>query len=459
MPPSLLVLFALQIAAAVLLVVLAVQGFRTHVGWGFVPLLILLGPVAFHALHLPGAVFAVLGGLIGLAVFALKHRKRAGILFLLYMACLGTTVALLFTSPPAIAFYVRFNPGFVSVVKSVNPSAYEEAQKLPSVSLPGIPDQQPKAPPTPREVRDLAENETTPSATPPPDPNAAQRSAYVKHARELTALFQQLDAERPKLKPGSPAVAAFNAKAAKYQQGLQALNAEKARLDSLDHANNLNAEAAVALASLQTSARTGDYEAFAATLKKSLADYRQTSAFPQILALARPTLQQTTPDKVLAALQAKSVETARAEFDKTTRQVQGIVNQVPQIVPKLPARAESYHYGYHPGAAKPDFNTENLLATRELWKGEYVNMDEAPGVFYRSADCEFNPQTKYFYTSRNVPKKRLSDTEYKELTRLYHLLGQQEKAIASVTPPTRDAERVSSDLAALKAQLDGYAMK
>ena len=253
-------------------------------------------------------------------------------------------------------------------------------------------------------------------------------------------------------------MAAFNAKAAHYQQGLQTLAEEKTRLDALDHASNLNADAATALASLQTSARTGDYEAFAAVLKKSLTEYRQTPAFPQIVALARPTLQQATPDKVLAGMQAKAASTTRVEFDKTTRQVQGIVNQVPQIVTP-PAGAQTSHYGYHPGAEKPDYNSENLLATRELWNGEYINMDEAPGVFYRAADCEFNPQTKYFYTSRKVPKKRLSDTEYKELTRLYHLLGQQEKAIAEVPAPTKDAERVSSDLATLKAQLDGYAMK
>ena len=158
-------------------------------------------------------------------------------------------------------------------------------------------------------------------------------------------------------------------------------------------------------------------------------------------------------------LKDKAVRTARADFDKTTHQVQGIVNQTPPVVTKPPGATEVYGYGYHPGANRPDYNANNLQSTRELWKGEYVYINEVPGVYYRSADCEFNPQTKYFFTSRNVPKKRLSDAEYQELTRLYHLLGQQEKAIADAAPPAGQAERVAADLAALKAQLDGYAMK
>ncbi|MBE7210460.1 MAG: hypothetical protein INR65_05530, partial [Gluconacetobacter diazotrophicus] len=264
---------------------------------------------------------------------------------------------------------------------------------------------------------------------------------------------------RRKLKPKSPAVAAFNAKAARYQQDLQALAAEKARLDALDHAANANTDAAAALVALRTAADAGDYEAFAATLKRSLSDYRQTPAFPGIVALARPALQAATPDKVLAGLQGKAAGAARAEFDKTTHQVQAIVNQVPPMVPKPPAGAEVYGYDYHPGANPPDYDATNLVGTRELWKGEYVYIQSVPNVYYRAADCEFNPQTKFFFTSRTVPKKKLTDTEYAELTRLYHLLGQQQKAIDNVPSPAADAERVSADLAALKAQLDGYALK
>ena len=190
-----------------------------------------------------------------------------------------------------------------------------------------------------------------------------------------------------------------------------------------------------------------------------MSDYRQTPAFPQLVALARPALQQATPDKVLTCLQNKAAAGARAEFDKTTKKVQGIVNQAPQMVTPPPGSTEVYKYWYHPGANRPDYNVTNLIGTREILKGDFAYLEGAEGVFYRSADCEFNPQTKYFYLSRTVAKKRLTDAEYAELTRLYHLLGEQEKAIANVPAPTAEAERVSGDLATLKAQLDGYAMK
>ena len=390
-------------------ILILVRAFRTSVGWGLVSLFVPFGIFAFVATHW-------------------QETMKPFLVQIFCLLILGGVVA-------------------VAVVNGA-----QRAQARANASTPQ---------PAPHEVRDLAESETPAPASSKPtlDPYAAQRTAYAKHAKELTTLYQQLNAERGKLKPGSPAVGAFNAKAAKYQQGITALAAEKAKLDALDSATNRNADAADALASLQASAAAGDCEAFAATLHKACDQYRQTPSFPAIAALARTTLAQATGDKVAAGLKDKAAKTARADFDKTTHQIQGIVNQVPPVVASVPAGAETYHYGYHPGASKPDFNTENLQGTRELWKGQYVNMDEAPGVFYRSADCEFNPQTKYFYTSRNVPKKRLSDGEYKELTRLYHLLGQQEKALADAAPPAGQAERVAADLATLKAQLDGYAMK
>ncbi len=452
-------LLTIQGIGVLLLVVLIVQAFRTHAGWGSLALLP-LGPFLCGLLHIHTAAAGLVAipGLVGLAAFAIKHQKRAGVLFLLYVGCAAASLALLATSPAVIAYYARINPRFAAMIKTVNPSAYDEAQKLSPSGDGSSGDSSPGAKPTPHETRDLAENET-PYPTATPDPNAALRTAYFKHAKDLTAAYQQLDAERRKLKPKSPAVAAFNTKAARYQQDLQTLAAEKTRLDALDRASNINAEAAAALVSLRTAAAAGDYETVAATLKKSLSDYRQTPAFPGIVALARPVLAGAAPDKVLTGLQGKAAAAARGEFDKTTRKVQAIVNQTPPIVPKPADDAEVYHYSYHPGANAPDYDAENLLATREIWKGEYAYIEGVPNVYYRSAECEFNPQTKYFYTSRTVPKKKLSDAEYGELTRLFHLLGQQQKAMANVPPPTADAERVFADLAALKAQLDGDAPK
>jgi hypothetical protein len=249
MPLSLLALGALGIATTVLLVILAVQGFRTHAGWGCPPLLILVGPFAMRAGLGPFAIVIVLGGLIGLAIFAIMHPKRAGILFLLYLTSLGVSIALLFTSPPVIAFYQRINPAFGLAIKAVNPNAYAEAQKLPAITLFGQPVHPPASPAT-HEAHDLAENE----AAPPTDPNAVQRAAYLKHMNDLNNVYQQLSAERSKLKTGSPAVAAFNAKAARYKQDVQTLAEEKTRLDALDRASNFTGEAPVTLASQQAAA-------------------------------------------------------------------------------------------------------------------------------------------------------------------------------------------------------------
>ena len=455
MSPSVIAVLAAQGIAVILAIVLVVQALRTHAGWVIFPLL-LLGPFVcgLAQIRSPLAGLLALPGMIGTAVFALKHRQKAGILFLLYDACVGVSVALSFTSPPVIAFLGKYNPGFAAAIKTVNPGAYEEAQKL-TPSGEKIP--APK--PTPREVRDLAENEA-PLPTPRVDPNPAARAAYAKHNKDLAALYAQLNAERGKLKPGaSAALTAYNAKAAKYQQGITALADEKSKLDALDRAANLPADAAAALATMQSAVAANDYETFAATTKKALDEYRQTPSFPAIMQLARTTLSQVTADKVAAGVRDKAARTARGDFDKTKRQVQGIVNQTPAIVGQPPADAEVFHYAFHDGANPPDYKAENLLSTRELWKGQFVYMESAPGVFYHSADCEFNPQLKSFYLSRNVPKKRLTDAEYQELTRLFRLLGQQEKAAADAAPPAGLADHVAADLEMLKKQLDGYAMK
>lgn len=456
MAPSVIALFVIQGIGVLLLIVLAVQAFRTHAGWGVFPLL-LLAPVVCELLHYRSVAVGILAfvGFDGLVVFAIKHRAKAGALFLLYVCCGIASVVVVFTQPAVIAYYGKLNPQFMAAMKTVNPSAHAEAQKL----SPETGEKLPPPKPTPREVRDLAENEALLSATPPPDQHPAERAAYTRHAKELNTLYQQLNAERGKLKPNTPAVAAFNAKAAKYQHDIAALTDEKTKLDALDHATNLPIEAAAALTTMQIAAASGDYETFASTLKKSLGEHRQTPSFPAIAALARTTLPLATPDKVAAGAKEKAVKTARVDFDKTTHQVQGIVNQTPAIVANPPPGAEVFHYLIHDGANPPDYKAENLQGTRELWKGQYVYMEDAPGVYYRGADCEFNAQTKYFYLNRKVPKKRLTDAEYQELTRLFRQLGQQEKAVADAAPPAGLADRVTADLATLKAQLDGYAMK
>ena len=362
----------------------------------------------------------------------------------------------------------------LGVFFAANPDTAAEFAKATGIQMPlngrSAPARDANQPP--REAHDLADTVAT-SAAPatrplpvPVDPFAAQRAACVKHAAELNAMYTELNKARGKLKKGSPQVAAFNAKAAKYQEGLRALAAEQAQLDALDHpaaaatvaktvpatVNPKEAEANAALARLRAMAAQGDYTAFADTLKKCLADYQGTAAFPQIAATARGTLANATPDKLAAAIQAQGTA-ARMEMDAAMGRVRGIVNQTPPTVPKPPASAEVYHYGYHDGALTPDYAHADLFSTRELWNGDYAYMDTAPGVYYRSADCEFNPQTKFFITNRNVPTKKLTDAEITEIVRLYRTIAADQQLLAVLPQRLHDVQGASADLLSLNKQL------
>ena len=358
---------------------------------------------------------------------------------------------------------------------ATNPEEFTTFAKAAGIqlSINGQPAPKREAPPGPREARDLAATEA-PSPKPPTrptpapvDPFAVQRAACAKHAADLNAIYADLNKERAKLKKGSPAVAAFNVKAAKYQDGLRALAAERAQLDALDrpaaaaltpaapvHAPNdpKEAEANAALLRLRALATQGDYPAFAETLKKCLGDYRQTAAFPQIAAVARETLAGATPDKLAAAVQARGTA-ARAERDAALGRVRAIVNQTPPTVPKPPAGAEVYHYGYHPGALTPDYAHADLLSTREVYRGDFIYMDTAPGIYYRAGDCEFNPQTKFFLTNRDVPTKKLTDAEIAEVVRLYRTIATDEELMSTLPQRLHDAQGASADLLALNKQL------
>ena len=43
--------------------------------------------------------------------------------------------------------------------------------------------------------------------------------------------------------------------------------------------------------------------------------------------------------------------------------------------------------------------------------------------------------TKYFYTDRTLPKKKLSETELLEINRLYRIIGRCERELAKLQTP------------------------
>jgi hypothetical protein len=143
----------------------------------------------------------------------------------------------------------------------------------------------------------------------------------------------------------------------------------------------------------------------------------------------------------------------KAEMDAAVHQVEKIVNQT------VPAyrRAHGMHVSefspgwFHPGAIKPDFNHVDVRTTRETAefdKHEYCTSDLNPGLVWRGRDLEFNATTKYFYTNRTFPKKRLSEAEMVEINRLYRIIGKCERELNPV--PKADAESDSgSDASAV----------
>jgi hypothetical protein len=123
-----------------------------------------------------------------------------------------------------------------------------------------------------------------------------------------------------------------------------------------------------------------------------------------------------------------------SEMKTAIREVQRIVNQpVTQLARKPEMQVTTYKPGwFHDGAAKPNFNTVDVRTTRETTYGkqQYVTSDLNPGMVFLGPELEFNSMTKYFYTDRSLPKKKLSEGEMLEINRLYRVIGKCEQQLA-----------------------------
>jgi hypothetical protein len=87
------------------------------------------------------------------------------------------------------------------------------------------------------------------------------------------------------------------------------------------------------------------------------------------------------------------------------------------------------------------FTLDGVTVFNSYDKYGYVNSDLNPGVVFIGQDLEFNSMTKYFYTDRSVPKKKLTEPEMLEINRLYRIIGRCEKELAQLQhPDTGSAE-------------------
>lgn len=127
---------------------------------------------------------------------------------------------------------------------------------------------------------------------------------------------------------------------------------------------------------------------------------------------------------------------AKAELDDAVEQVKAIVNQPVAAYPRTPGAPVSvFSPGwFHAGALKPDFNHVDVRASQQLQYDQYtyVTSDLNPGLMFSGQDCEFNPMTKWAYTDRTLPKKKLTESEMVEINRLYRVIGADVDKLASM---------------------------
>ena len=142
---------------------------------------------------------------------------------------------------------------------------------------------------------------------------------------------------------------------------------------------------------------------------------------------------------VALALLAAAAPSTQARVEEAINKVKLIVNQPVQAYPREPGvRIWVYRPGwFHEGAIVPDFAAVDVRRTQEVLyaEHEWVSSNINPDLMWRGSDLEFNPMTKYFYTDRTVPKKRLTDAEMLEVNRLYRIIAE--------SPPAPPAPPVS----------------
>jgi hypothetical protein len=126
------------------------------------------------------------------------------------------------------------------------------------------------------------------------------------------------------------------------------------------------------------------------------------------------------------------IEKLNAEITRAEQRVTAIVNQPITHLPRTGPVGLFSPGWFHPDAIKPDFNNVDIRATQEFPYVRYnhVSSDVNPSEMFDGSELEFNAMTKYFYTDRTLPKKRLSDTEMVEINSLYRVIGRDEQALS-----------------------------
>jgi hypothetical protein len=130
---------------------------------------------------------------------------------------------------------------------------------------------------------------------------------------------------------------------------------------------------------------------------------------------------------------------AQAVMDDAVTRAKAIINQPVRQVAVTPGMDVSLSSPgwFHDGAPKPDFKTVDVRTTRQALYDQkpYVTSDLNPGIAFIGTEIEFNPNTKYFYVDRTLPKKKLTEAEMVEVNRLYRIIGACEDKLAEPPAP------------------------
>jgi hypothetical protein len=162
------------------------------------------------------------------------------------------------------------------------------------------------------------------------------------------------------------------------------------------------------------------------------------------LSVAPPASAQTTNKQA-------QIDALNSELNDAMEQVQKIVNQpVTRYVRQPGMNVSTFSPGwFHPGANTPDFNNVDVRTTQEKMYDQhgYVSSDLNPGVAFLGRELEFNSNTKYFYTDRSLPKKKLTEPEMLEINRLYRIIGHCQHQLAQLQNPEPTPETTSESTA------------
>jgi len=140
-----------------------------------------------------------------------------------------------------------------------------------------------------------------------------------------------------------------------------------------------------------------------------------------------------------AASVEEQIATVKAEKDDAVFKVQHIINQPVTRLKRTPdMNVATYSPGwFHEGASTPNFDTVDIRTTQETpYEGhQYVNSDLDPNSVFLGHELEFNSMTKYFYTDRSVPKKRLTEAEMIQINDLYRIIGHCNQKLEELQNP------------------------